>query len=187
MAGCGLLDPLGPMIDATIRRAQPSDAKQLSIVAEATFRQTFAAHNSREDMEVFCASAYGEAVPAREIANPAMTTLLAQAGDELVGFAQLRWGTTPACVPATAAGEIQRLYVVREFHGKGIAQMLMEACLQSMVGRGSDVVWLGVWERNPKAIAFYRKFGFIEVGEHVFRVGNDPQRDIVMARRLVDP
>jgi len=180
-------DAPGPMVDATIRRAQPSDARQLSIVAEATFRQTFAAHNSREDMDSFCASAYGEAIQAAEIANPAMVTLLANAGDALVGFAQLRWARTPACVAASAAGEIQRLYVVGDFHGKGIAPMLMDACLQAMVSRGSDVAWLGVWERNPKAIAFYRKFGFFEVGEHVFRVGSDPQRDIVMARRLVGP
>lgn len=172
------------MVDVTIRSAQPSDAKPLSIVAEATFRQTFAAHNSRRDMDSFCASAYGEAIQAAEIANRGMVTLLAEARDELVGFAQLRWGRTPACVAATAAGEIQRLYVVRDFHGKGIAHTIMDACLEAMASRGSDVVWLGVWERNPKAIAFYRKFGFVEVGEHVFRVGNDPQRDIVMARRL---
>ena len=170
------------MVDVILRRAQPTDARPLSIVAEATFRQTFGAHNSREDMDSFCASAYEEAIQAGEIGNPGMVTLLAQAGDALVGFAQLRWGTTPACVAAIDAGEIQRLYVVRDFHGKGIAQMLMDACLRSVVSRGSDVVWLGVWERNPKAIAFYRKCGFVEVGEHVFRVGSDPQRDIVMAR-----
>ena len=173
------------MVHASIRRAQAADAKQLSIVAEATFRQTFAAHNTPEDMDLFCASAYGEAIQAREIGDPSMVTLLAEAGHRLAGFAQLRWGRTPACVQATAAGEIQRLYVLGDFHGKGIAHTLMDACLQAMASRGSDVAWLGVWERNPKAIAFYRKFGFVEVGEHVFRVGNDPQRDILLARRVV--
>lgn len=81
-------------------------------------------------------------------------------------------------------GEIHRLYVDRDWHGKGLAPALMDACLQALKVHGSDVVWLGVWEHNPRAIAFYRKFGFAEVGDHVFPVGNDPQRDIIMMRSL---
>jgi ribosomal protein S18 acetylase RimI-like enzyme len=85
-------------------------------------------------------------------------------------------------VVAAAPGEVQRLYVAREFHGMGIARSLMLACLDEMNVVRSDVAWLGVWEHNPRAIAFYRKFGFAEVGEHIFPLGSDPQRDIVMAR-----
>ena len=102
----------------------------------------------------------------------------------MVGFAQLRWGEPPGCVVASAPGEIQRLYVVREFHGKGVAQELMRASIEEMINRGSDVAWLGVWERNTKAIAFYAKCGFHEVGEHTFQLGGDPQRDIIMARAV---
>ena len=90
----------------------------------------------------------------------------------------------PSCVTARAPGEIQRLYVVKEWHGRGVAQALMDACIGEMKVRGTDIVWLGVWERNPRAIAFYRKFGFTETGDHVFPLGRDPQRDIVMVRPL---
>ena len=76
------------------------------------------------------------------------------------------------------------MYVIGEFHGTGVAQELMSACLAEMTMSGSDVAWLGVWERNPKAIAFYTKFDFREVGEHVFQLGNDAQRDVVMVRVL---
>ena len=100
----------------------------------------------------------------------------------MVGFAQLRWGGAPGCVVAVAPGEVQRLYVARDYHGKGVAHDLMNACLDEMTSHRSDVAWLGVWERNPRAIAFYRKFGFVEVGEHVFLLGRDRQRDIVLAR-----
>jgi ribosomal protein S18 acetylase RimI-like enzyme len=79
------------------------------------------------------------------------------------------------------------LYVIGEVQGTGVAQELMNACLAEMTMSGSDVAWLGVWERNPKAIAFYRKFGFRGVGEHVFRLGNDAQRDVVMVRALARP
>lgn len=168
-----------------IRRAQRRDATQLSAIAEETFRDTFAAVNTPEDMDLHCRTRYGEAIQAKEIANPNMITLLCEHGGRLVGFAQLRWGKAPSCVVADAPGEIQRLYVVSDFHGKGVAHDLMDACMDEMTSHRSDVVWLGVWERNPKAIAFYRKFGFLEVGEHLFSLGSDPQRDIVMARPVV--
>jgi ribosomal protein S18 acetylase RimI-like enzyme len=112
--------------------------------------------------------------------------LLCEYSGRLAGFAQLRWGKAPSCVLANAPGELQRLYVISEFHGKGVAHGLMNACMDEMTSHRSDVVWLGVWERNPKAIAFYKKFGFHEVGAHVFPLGNDPQRDVVLARPVVD-
>ena len=115
-----------------------------------------------------------------------MLTLLCERGGDLLGFAQLRWGKAPHCVVSAAPGEIQRLYVARGYHGRGVAQDLMNVCLEEMVNRHSDVVWLGVWERNPRAITFYKKFGFQEVGAHIFNLGSDPQRDIVMARSVAD-
>lgn len=170
----------------TIRRACVHDARRLAAIAEQTFRDTFATANTPEDMELHCRESYGEAIQAGEIADPEKVTLLCEQDGKLVGFAQLRWGAPPSCVVAEAPGEIQRLYVAREFHGHGVAHELMQACIDAMTARRSDVVWLGVWERNPRAIAFYEKFGFRAVGEHVFPVGTDPQRDIVMARRMAE-
>jgi diamine N-acetyltransferase len=168
----------------TIRRANRHDAKQLSALAEETFRDTFAAVNTPEDTALHCRTSYSEEIQADEISNPNMVTLLCEREGTLVGFAQLRWGKAPSCVVADAPGEIQRLYVLNDCHGTGVARDLMNACIDEMKSRCSDVVWLGVWERNPRAIAFYKKFGFLEVGAHVFPLGNDPQRDIVMARSV---
>lgn len=164
------------------REAQLGDAGGLAALAERTFRDTFAAVNTAENMELHCRSTYSEALQAAEIANPQMATLLSETDGRLVGFAQLRWGSAPKCVSARAPGEIQRLYVCADWHGKGVAQDLMTACLAQLNRRGSDVVWLGVWERNARAISFYKKLGFTAVGTHVFPLGNDPQRDIVMLR-----
>lgn len=169
---------------AAIREAGPGDARRLAAIAEETFRDTFAAVNTEENMEFHCRSHFGEAIQSREIADPNMVTLLCEQGGSLVGFAQLRWGQPPECVVGAAPGEIQRLYVVRESHGQGIAHDLMNACLSEMASHASDVAWLGVWEHNPRAIAFYRKFGFREVGEHVFPLGSDLQRDVIMSRGL---
>lgn len=102
----------------------------------------------------------------------------------MLGYAQMRWGAAPDCVSSSSPGEIQRLYIVEDRHGKGVAQELMRACIREIMQPGSDVVWVGVWAHNPRAIAFYKKFGFVEVGSHVFPLGGDPQRDIVMVRPL---
>lgn len=171
----------------TIRFARPDDAPALAALAEATFRATFAAANTPEDMARHCATSYGDAIQAAEIADPGRLTLLCEDARRLVGYAQLRWGRPPPCVVATAPGEIQRLYVIAAAHGRGAAHDLMAACLDVLAGRGSDVAWLGVWERNPRAIAFYRKAGFRDVGDHVFELGHDAQRDVVMARPVGPP
>jgi diamine N-acetyltransferase len=169
---------------ASVRRAQVRDATGLSEVAEATFRAAFGAMNTAEQMDLHCRIRYGEKIQSAEISNTEMITLLSECSGRLIGFAQLRWGAAPPCVTANSPGEIQRLYVDQDWHGKGVAQQLMSACIDEMRNRESDCVWLGVWEHNPRAIAFYRKFGFVAAGEHEFPLGGDAQRDIVMVKLL---
>ena len=167
-----------------IRRAEPRDAAALARLAESTFRGAFGDANTRENMDAHCRAAYGEAIQAREIADPGVETLVAESGEELVGYVQLRRGGAPACVVAARAIEILRFYVEASWQGKGLAQRLMSRALESAGESGADVVCLGVWEHNPRALAFYRKYGFTEVGEQEFRLGDDKQRDLVMALRL---
>lgn len=167
-----------------LRIARRDDAQALAALAEQTFRETFAAANTQADMDLHCRSHYGAAIQAAEIADPGGLTLLGEDGGVLVGYVQLRWGPAPACVVAARPGEISRFYLRADWHGRGLAQRLMQACLDALLARQSDVAWLGVWEHNPRAIAFYRKFGFVTVGEHRFQLGSDPQRDLVMQRAL---
>ncbi len=160
------------------------DASALAALAERTFRATFAMTNSAEHMQRHCARSYGEAIQAAEIADGRLRTLLARRGGELAGFAQLRLeGQPPACVPG-AALEIKRLYVDSPWHGQGVAAALMRALLALAVREGAERVWLGVWEHNPRAIAFYEKQGFRVVGAHDFDLGGDLQRDLVMEKTL---
>lgn len=168
----------------TIRLAEPSDAASLAELAERTFRQAFGGANTIEDINLHCGTNFGESLQAAEIANAEMITLVCEERGNLIAFAQLRWGKAPACVSAYHPGEIYRFYVENQWHGKGIAQALMSACFAQMEEHKSEVVWLGVWERNPRAISFYKKFGFMVVGEQVFQLGLDRQRDLVMARSV---
>lgn len=167
-----------------VRPATEGDAAALAALAEATFRDAFAGDNTAGDVDAHCARHYGQRRQLEEIRDPAMATFVAESAGRLVGFGQLRAGHAPACVRVAPAREVQRLYVDRDWHGKGVAQALMAAMLALARGQGAGAAWLGVWERNPRAIAFYRKMGFEPVGEHVFTVGSDPQRDLVLLKAL---
>jgi ribosomal protein S18 acetylase RimI-like enzyme len=165
-----------------IRRAEARDAFPLAALAERTFRMTFAPHNSDADMALHCARTYGPAIQAAEIADPARVTIVADDGVSLVGYAQLRLDHSTACVAAARPAEIQRIYVDAPWQGRGIAQALMAAMLEHARTAGADRVWLGVWEHNPRARRFYEKSGFAIAGDHAFKLGNEVQRDLVMAR-----
>jgi GNAT superfamily N-acetyltransferase len=166
----------------TVRAASIQDASALAVLAERTFRATFAPDNSDANMELHCSRTYGVAIQAAEIADPDRTTLVADDGGALVGYAQLRFGRAPACVIAARPAEIQRLYVDAPWHGRGVAQQLMGAMLARAREAGADRVWLGVWEHNPRARRFYAKAGFVDAGDHAFVLGDEVQRDLVMVR-----
>jgi len=167
-----------------IRRGVASDASALATFAARTFHETFAADNRPEDMAAHIASSFGVAQQTRELGDPDVATLLAFRGDALVAFAQLRRKTPPACVAQSRPIELQRFYVDRPVHGTGVAQALMAAARQAARELGGEHLWLGVWERNPRAIAFYAKTGFRDVGSTVFHVGPDRQTDRVLVASL---
>ena len=165
-----------------IRKARIGDAAALAQLAERTFRDAFEATNTAEDMALHCTAHYGEAIQRRELSDSAVDVLVCDENETLIGYVQLRRGAVPDCIPAGRAIEIQRFYILKAWHGKGLAQELMGASIAAAERDGAEHVWLGVWEHNPRAIAFYTKWGFREVGSHIFPLGTDPQRDIIVTR-----
>lgn len=175
----------------TIRQATVHDAPALAALAAKTFSSTFGNSNSAEDLATYLKSAYGVSQQTAEIQDPSVVTLLGFKGDDLLGFAQIRNGLAPKCVAIESPIELQRLYVDHSAHGSGLALQLMQHAQTAASSFGGTHLWLGVWEFNPRAIAFYRKVGFFEVGSQVFLFGSDPQRDLVMVGALssltIDP
>jgi ribosomal protein S18 acetylase RimI-like enzyme len=167
-----------------IRPAYLSDAASLTAIAERTFREAFAADNSAEDIDLHCAMHFGAEIQSREISDQQLTTLLAEETRELVGFAQVRSARSASCVIGDHPAELNRIYVSSDWHGRGVARELMRAVFSVAAQAGSDCIWLGVWERNLKAIAFYRKCGFRIVGDHPFVLGRDQQRDLIMVTQV---
>jgi diamine N-acetyltransferase len=167
-----------------LRRAVPTDAPSLAALAERTFRDTFGSRNSPENMDQHCARAFGTEIQRREIEDRGLVTTVAEAEGRMIGFSQLRLLHTHASVVAERPAELNRIYVVAEWHGRGVARELMQHALDTAARAGCDCLWLGVWEHNPKAMAFYRKIGFEIIGTHAFMLGQDRQRDLVMVLRL---
>jgi diamine N-acetyltransferase len=167
-----------------LRQALDRDAEALARFAAEVFAEAFGAQNNPDDLAAYLAEAFGPEVQAAEIADPSYRTLLLEVGGELAGYAQLRRRPAPPCVTTPAPVELKRFYLAAGHRGEGLAARLMEAAAGAAVSLGGRSIWLGVWEENPRARAFYRKCGFEDVGSQIFVVGTDPQRDRVLVRRL---
>lgn len=165
------------------------DAPRLSRLGATTFRDTFEGENRPEDMDRYLAEAFAPEQQAAEIADATGAVLVAEhvseSGDrELVGYAHLVSGDVPEAVSGAAPLELKRLYVARTWHGRRVGQALMDAAIDAARARGGETLRLGVWERNPRAVAFYAKYGFVRVGEHTFVLGADQQTDWLFARPI---
>lgn len=170
--------------DFSVRPGLPADALALADFAARTWAETFGADNDPADLAAHLAAAFGEPQQRGELADPAVRTLLVERGPILCGYTQVRRREPPACVTGPAPIEIARFYVDRLWQGKGLAQRLMTAAKNAARELGGQTVWLGVWERNPRAIGFYLKSGFDDVGTTAFWVGSDRQTDRVMVAPL---
>jgi glutathione peroxidase len=164
----------------SIRRAVPADAPALAEFAARTFEETFGEGNDPAHMAEHLARSYGVPQQTRELSDPGCHTLLLESGDALAGYAQVRRHPAPPCVTGDAPVELARFYLDRPFHGSGLARPLMAAVASAAAQLGGRTVWLGVWERNPRAIAFYTKCGFRDAGSTEFFVGPDRQTDRVL-------
>lgn len=167
-----------------VRPATIADAEALTALAVRTFRATYIPASAAADVEEYIGAHFSPALQAAEIEDPSMTTLIGVDGGEPLAYAQLRWGVRSEGVVGERPVEVARFYVDAPLHGSGAAHTLMRAALDAAIAHGADGAWLGVWERNARAVAFYTKWGFVPVGSQTFVMGTDPQRDHVLARPL---
>jgi GNAT superfamily N-acetyltransferase len=167
-----------------IRVATPEDARALTAFMTDCFRETYVSLCAAEDIDAYVAGAFLEPRQRAELQDPSMRTLLIEERDAWAGYAQLKWGEPAPSVRGRPAVELARFYVDRPWQGRGVAQVLMRAALEAAAAEGARVAWLGVWQRNPRAVRFYEKAGFRVVGTQGFTMGRDVQQDHVMARGI---
>ncbi|MGH2627709.1 MAG: GNAT family N-acetyltransferase [Anaerolineales bacterium] len=167
-----------------VRTATGADASLLAELGAETFRASFGAYSSPEDMAAYLAASFRPEVQAAELADGASLFLIAAVAGEAVGYARLRLGSPPEVVRGRSPMEIVRFYSRKDWIGRGVGRALMRACLEAAEHLGCDRIWLGVWERNQRAISFYRKWGFAQAGTKTFRLGNEVSTDWVMERSV---
>jgi diamine N-acetyltransferase len=167
-----------------IRYATRADNILLAEIGAETFAESFAADNTLENMSAYLAAFFSPEKQAMELTDADSRFLIIELDGKAAGYTKLSFGHAPAAVAGQKPMEIVRIYARKEWIGKGVGARLMEASLREAEQAGCDVIWLGIWERNPRAIAFYCKWGFEQVGTQTFQLGDDLQNAWVMARRV---
>lgn len=165
------------MRTTNIRIATKRDAATLSELASRLFEQTFGPANTPEDMRAYLDDTFRPELQEAELSDPDRVVFLVEEADAPIGYASLRR-------EGSDSAEIERIYVDRSLHGRNVGAQLMDACIEQARVWGCASIWLAVWERNPRAIAFYEKSGFVKTGVKDFRLGSDVQHDHVMSRQL---
>lgn len=156
----------------------------LAELAARTFYDAFAETNTPENMQTYMLEAFTVSQLTAELSDPRARFLLAEVDGTPAGYAKLYTGAAPACITGANPIELARLYVEQQYLGAGIGNDLMRACLDEARSLGHQTIYLGVWEHNTRAQAFYFKWNFTVVGSHIFQMGDDPQIDWLMQRAL---
>ena len=174
------------MSSITIRQAVSEDAKLLTDLAYTTFWDAFAHHpkNAPDDLNHYMRQAFNQEQTTAELADPKNIFIIAEIDGEAAGYAKIVIDHIEPGITAERPVELARLYSHQKYLGQGVGKTLMEACFDRAREEDRDVMWLGVWEYNPRAQRFYEKHGFRVVGSHVFQLGKDAQTDLLMQREI---
>lgn len=168
----------------TIREAGLKDLEALREVAISSYHDTFAIHNTPENMEAYFNDAYSIENLEKEQSEYNSKLLLAIEADRIVGFVRLRECDEVKDILGNNTVELQRLYVLTSAQGKSVGKTLMQAALHYAREKNYEWIWLGVWERNFIAQRFYIHHGFEKFSEHTFWMGDDPQIDWLLKKKL---
>ncbi len=163
-----------------IRKATINDCESLLEIGKITFSETFASTNSEGNMKDYLAKNFSKANLTLEINNPLSEFYLAFLEERVIGFLKVNFGKAQTEIQDEKGIELERIYVLNEFHGKKIGQLLLDKALQIARNNESQYLWLGVWENNFKALKFYEKNWFYVFDKHIFTLGTDEQTDLLM-------
>ncbi|WP_250633045.1 GNAT family N-acetyltransferase [Rhodoflexus caldus] len=172
------------MSNIEIRKVTTNDLEELQKIGRLSFYETFASGNTEENMNKYLDEAFSFTKLITELSDNNSEFYFATIDNKVIGYLKLNFGQSQTELQDNKAVEIERIYVLKEYHGKGVGQLLYDQAIKIARQKNADYVWLGVWEKNPRAINFYKKNGFVEFDKHIFKLGNDEQTDIMMKLKL---
>lgn len=167
-----------------IEKVTKNELQQLQEIGKQTFSETFSSSNSEENMKKYLEEGFSLEKLKIEISNNDSEFYFAKLDHQIIGYLKLNFGSSQTELKDSKALEIERIYVLKEFHGQKVGQILYNKSIEIAKQKQVDYVWLGVWEENPRAISFYKKNGFVEFDKHIFKLGEDEQIDIMMKLKL---
>ena len=167
-----------------IKEATTEDALLIANISHQTFYETFAEYNTKENMDKFLNQQFTKGKLILEVGAKENIFLLAYDGDQIAGYVKIRDEKAPFSLGNINVLEIARIYAMRSLIGRGIGSKLMQACVDIAKGKKKDFLWLGVWEKNQRAIDFYKRWGFEKFDETDFLLGNDLQKDWLMKKEI---
>ncbi|WP_456461596.1 GNAT family N-acetyltransferase [Reichenbachiella sp.] len=167
-----------------IRKINIQDIEKLKEIGKLTFAETFSSENSEENMKEYLKNGFSTEKLTEELTDQNAEFYFAELDGKTIGYLKVNVGQSQTEIKDKNALEIERIYVLKEFHGKKVGQILYDKAIELAKEKNVEYVWLGVWEQNPRAIRFYEKNGFKAFDKHVFKLGNDEQTDIMMKLKL---
>ncbi|WP_439504716.1 GNAT family N-acetyltransferase [Sediminibacterium sp.] len=174
------------MSNYTLEKISLADVTQLQQISRKTFKETFSEHNTKEDLNKYLNEQLSIERLSEELNNPHSAFYFACENKKVIGYLKLNWSTAQTEYLDEQAFEIERIYVLKEYLGKGVGQFLLENAIIIGKEKKPSYIWLGVWEMNTRAIRFYEKNGFIVFSSHLFKLGNDIQTDLLMKLTITD-
>lgn len=172
------------MANITIEQVKTAVVSRLQHIGRATFSETFSDLNTPEDMNQYLVESFSIEKLKAELSHPGSQFYFAVADGKDIGYLKVNFRDAQTEKLEGNTLEIERIYVLKDFHGQQVGQLLYDKAIQVATEFKADYVWLGVWEENQRAISFYRKNGFTAFGSHAFQLGADEQTDILMKKVL---
>lgn len=173
------------MKNIKITQIRQEEIAALQQISKQTFLETFSATNAAQDMEKYIVESFSLKKLEDELKNPDSFFYFAMDANRVIGYLKLNIGLAQTEIIDKDSMEIQRIYVLTEYQGKKVGQQLFEKAIAIATQMEFKCVWLGVWEKNEKAIGFYKKNGFIEFDKHIFNLGRESQTDIMMKKNII--
>ncbi len=167
-----------------VKKVDVNNVNQLQIIGKQTFFETFADENSDENMQKYLDEGFTVDKLITELSNPNSEFYFAKLDGKIIGYLKINFGEAQTELKDQKGLEIERIYVLKEFHGKEVGQILYDTAFSIAKQTNANYLWLGVWEKNPRAINFYKKNGFVEFDTHIFKLGDEKQIDKMMKLNL---
>src|SRR5690554_518624 len=167
-----------------IRKVNIQDLEKLKEIGQLTFAETFSSDNSEENMRKYLEEGFSDEKLKKDLMHKSSEFYFAELDDKAIGYLKVNCGQSQTEIKDEQAVEIERIYVLKEFHGKKVGQFLYDKAIEIAKEKKAEYVWLGVWEQNLRAIRFYEKNGFVAFDKHIFKLGKDEQTDIMMKRKM---